>query len=77
MRSAALIVMAMVPINEAVTYKPYQRYEGNNFFDAFDFFTDDDPTHGWKNMLHFLIIIYFCCCVLMCDDCRICGLCLT
>ena len=33
--------------------------KGNNFFDAFDFFTDDDPTHGWKNMLHFLIIIYF------------------
>jgi hypothetical protein len=33
-------------VSEGVSYKPFQRYEGDNFFDAFDFYTGDDPTHG-------------------------------
>jgi len=27
-------------------WKLFQSYQGNNFFDAWDFYTDSDPTHG-------------------------------
>ncbi|KAI0642242.1 glycoside hydrolase family 16 protein [Trametes meyenii] len=33
----------------STSYKLVDRFEGKNFFDGWDFFTDDDPTHGNVN----------------------------
>jgi hypothetical protein len=54
--SATMVVMAAVlllasfaatPAESAYTLK--YNYAGYNFFDNFDFWTQDDPTHGYVN----------------------------
>lgn len=48
MKSSLVLLTTLVPPAVAVIYKPFLSYEGNNFLDAFDFYTGDDPTHGKK-----------------------------
>lgn len=37
----------MTTITALTGYQLEESYSGNSFFDAFDFFTDPDPTHGF------------------------------
>lgn len=43
-----LTIFSFITNTVALTgYQLEERYSGNNFFDAFNFFTDADPTHGF------------------------------
>lgn len=49
MHFSTLIVAAGLVRSGLAIYNLAEDYSGNSFFDKFDFFTGDDPTHGYVN----------------------------
>jgi hypothetical protein len=50
MRSSQSFFLALSPLLSLVSanfYAPLETYQGDNFFDKFDFMTFDDPTGGY------------------------------
>ena len=46
MKSIAPVLLLLVPQALAGAYSLADTYQGANFFDTFQFFTEADPTHG-------------------------------
>lgn len=46
---AAVALASAIPQVKRNNFKLVDNYEGQSFFDGWDFFTDADPTHGLVN----------------------------